>query len=79
MTADSGKCGVPCEGLYADVEESTDFADVSEREELSKLLIQYEDFKSGFNKKNMNSKKIAGMLLTYLVLYVKIINIYNTY
>ena len=66
LTVDSKKCGVPCEGLYADIEQSTDFTDVSEREAFSKVLIHYEDFKRGFNSKNINSKKIAGMLLSFI-------------
>ena len=63
LTADSEKCAVPCEGLYADVEKSTDFMDVPDSEALSKVLIDYEDFKSGFNKKNINSNTIAGMFV----------------
>ena len=63
LTVDSEKCAVPCEGLYADIEKSTDFTDFTESEALSKALIDYEDFKSGFDKKQINSRTIAGMLV----------------
>ena len=65
ITVDSEKCAVPCEGLYADIEQSEDFTDVKGREALSKLLIQYENFKSGFDRKNTISKKIAGMFFGF--------------
>ena len=65
LTVDSEKCAVPCEGLYADIEQSSDFTDVTGGEAFSKVLIQYENFKSGFDRKNIISTKIAGMFLGF--------------
>jgi hypothetical protein len=65
LTVDSEKCAVPCEGLYADIEQSSDLTNVTGGEVLSKVLIQYENFKSGFVRKNTISQKIAGMFLGF--------------
>merc|ERR1712192_253844 len=72
LTVDFEKCSAPCEGLYADIEQSQDFTDITTKEDMSKVLIQYENFKNGFDNKNTNSMKIAGYQRKTKLHWVKI-------
>ena len=42
------KCLTPCEGVFADVSENTNFKKVEEIQHFNKILKSYKEFKTGF-------------------------------
>ena len=60
LRQDSGKCLMPCKGVYADVVKDMDIINVRELRKFDKLVKSYENYKRDFVKDINYPEQLKG-------------------